>query len=87
MKNDDCAAILRHNLKFLQGGRTNEEMAMIIGAAAGATWRDRIKHPEKIRLSELEKLCRYFRLPLPELLTERLDYFRCVTRSGKEATA
>lgn len=42
-----------------------------VAAALGVskpTARDRLSHPEAIRLGELRKLARYLRIPLPELI-------------------
>ena len=47
---------LAYNLKMLQGGRSKQEMADLMGCSL-STYDRRTKHPEELTYSEIKRLC------------------------------
>ena len=61
--------ILQKNLKLLQGRRTNQEMAMIIGSYSPKTWAGRVECPGKMTIQELSALAREYKISVAELIS------------------
>ena len=61
------------NMKHLKGGRNEDEMAMIMCGKGKNTWRNRFKHPEKLRLEEVYALCDYFKIDVCAFTTRELE--------------
>ena len=56
-ESDRQNAVLKKNLKLLQGGRSAGEMALIIGAKSENTWYSRLRRPDTLTIRELKMLC------------------------------
>lgn len=63
--------IIKRNLVVLQGGLTCSEMGKIIGVSK-STYINRLKQPSQLTIKELNKLCKYFHVPVSSFLTTEL---------------
>lgn len=59
---------ITHNMWALQGRRTDQEMAYMIGEKSRQTWKDRMQNPKNLRLGELMTLAEKANVPLNVLL-------------------
>lgn len=58
---------LRMNLSAIQGRKTDEEMAHMIGEKSRATWKDRIKNPKNLKIGELLEIAQKANVPFETL--------------------
>lgn len=65
--------IIKNNLILIQGNKSSNEMGKIIGVSKG-TYLNRLKSPEQLTVSEVIKLCQYFKINIGSFLTEKLTY-------------
>lgn len=66
------ADLLGRNLRALQGRRTAEEMAHLIGAKSATTWRERLRKPLSINVEELVRLGEKYKINPAELISREL---------------
>ena len=64
---------ISENMRLLQGGRTDGEMANIIGKKSPAVWVSRKKSPEGLSLDEVQRLCSKMHIDPIRFLTNELQ--------------
>ena len=66
------ADLLGRNLRALQGRRTAEEMAHMIGAKSATTWRARLNAPLTITIEELMRLGENYQIAAADIVSREL---------------
>lgn len=64
--------MMRKNMVLLQGGLSDAEMCIKIGAKSPQTWRSRKKNPETLTVGELKNLCAKFHVDPVAFMTKPL---------------
>lgn len=64
--------MIKHNLKLLQGGKSCIEMGKILGVSK-QTYLNRVKHPDRLTICEVSRLCKYFKIEMSHFLTDMLS--------------
>ena len=62
---------LGYNLKLLQGGRTKDEMAELLGCSR-STYERRMKKPEDLTYAEIKRLCDFMRVDMQNFVCGQL---------------
>lgn len=65
--------MIGRNLSTLQGGRTDKEMASIIGKKSPMTWAERKERPGTLTLEEVQNLCKCLKIEIARFLTTELQ--------------
>lgn len=66
------ADLLGRNLRALQGRRTAEEMAHMIGVKSATTWRARLNAPLTITIEELMRLGENYQIAAADIVSREL---------------
>ena len=59
---------LRNNLATIQGRRTDQEMAHMIGEKSRSTWKNRLNHPKNLKIGELMEIAQKSKTPIETII-------------------